>query len=209
MSNSLKVLWLVLLLTALLISTALVYVRLTELSTQSAPGWIETRIARMFQQVAVPAGIREQQNPVPISKAVIAEGLSHFADHCAICHGNDGAGDTNYGQRLFPRSPDLRLPETQNRTDGELFHTIEHGIRFTGMPGFGDGTEEGVHASWHLVHFIRHLRDLTEDELVSMEELNPRPPAEVRQEIEEERFLLGLDDSTFESNIEHDHGAKK
>jgi hypothetical protein len=42
-----------------------------------------------------------------------------------------------------------------------------------------------------------------------MKELNPRPPAEVRQEIEEERFLLGLDDSTFGSNIEHDHGAKK
>ena len=125
---------------------------------------------------------------------VIADGLAHFADHCAICHGNDGAGDTNYGKRLFPRSPDLRLPETQNLTDGELFHIIEQGIRFTGMPGFGDGTEEGVHASWHLVHFIRHLRDLTEDELASMEKLNPRPPAEVRQEIEEERFLLGLDD---------------
>ena len=62
------------------------------------------------------------------------------------------------------------------------------------MPGFGDGTEEGVHASWHLVHFIRLLPDLTEDELASMEKLTTRPPAEVRQEIEEERFLLGLDD---------------
>ena len=194
MSNSLKVLGLVLLPPALLILIALGYVRLTELSTRSNPGWVETRIARIFRQVAFPAGVREQQNPVPISKVVIADGLAHFADHCAICHGNDGAGDTNYGKRLFPRSPDLRLPETQNLTDGELFHIIEQGIRFTGMPGFGDGTEEGVHASWHLVHFIRHLRDLTEDELASMEKLNPRPPAEVRQEIEEERFLLGLDD---------------
>ena len=194
MSNSLKVLGLVLLPPALLMLIALGYVRLTELSTRSNPGWIETRIARIFRQVAFSAGVREQQNPMPISKAVIADGLAHFADHCAICHGNDGAGDTNYGKRLFPRSPDLRLPETQNLTDGELFHIIEQGIRFTGMPGFGDGTEEGVHASWHLVHFIRHLPDLTEDELASMEKLNPRPPAEVRQEIEEERFLLGLDD---------------
>lgn len=194
MSNSLKVLGLVLLPPALLMLFALGYVRLTELSTQSNPGWIETRIARIFRQVAFSAGVREQQNPISISKAVIADGLAHFADHCATCHGNDGAGNTNYGKRLFPRSPDLRLPETQDLTDGELFHIIEQGIRFTGMPGFGDGTEEGVHASWHLVHFIRHLPDLTEDELASMEKLNPRPPAEVRQEIEEERFLLGLDD---------------
>ena len=194
MSNSLKVLGLVLLPPALLMLFALGYVRLTELSTRSNPGWIETRIARIFRQVAFSASVREQQNPMPISKAVIADGLAHFADHCATCHGNDGAGNTNYGKRLFPRSPDLRLPETQDLTDGELFHIIEQGIRFTGMPGFGDGTEEGVHASWHLVHFIRHLPDLTEDELASMEKLNPRPPAEVRQEIEEERFLLGLDD---------------
>ena len=194
MSNSLKVLGLVLLPPALLMLFALGYVRLTELSTRSNPGWIETRIARIFRQVAFSAGVREQQNPISISKAVIADGLAHFADHCATCHGNDGAGNTNYGKRLFPRSPDLRLPETQDLTDGELFHIIEQGIRFTGMPGFGDGTEEGVHASWHLVHFIRHLPDLTEDELASMEKLNPRPPAEVRQEIEEERFLLGLDD---------------
>ena len=194
MSNSLKVLGLVLLPPALLMLFALGYVRLTELSTRSNPGWIETRIARIFRQVAFSAGVREQQNPMPISKAVIADGLAHFSDHCAICHGNDGAGNTNYGKRLFPRSPDLRLPETQDLTDGELFHLIEQGIRFTGMPGFGDGTEEGVHASWHLVQFISHLPDLTEDELASMEKLNPRPPAEVRQEIEEERFLLGLDD---------------
>ena len=194
MSNSLKVLGLVLLPPALLMLFALGYVRLTELSTRSNPGWIETRIARIFRQVAFSADVREQKNPMPISKAVIADGLAHFADHCATCHGNDGAGNTNYGKRLFPRSPDLRLPETQDLTDGELFHIIEQGIRFTGMPGFGDGTEEGVHASWHLVHFIRHLPDLTEDELASMEKLNPRPPAEVRQEIEEERFLLGLDD---------------
>jgi hypothetical protein len=41
------------------------------------------------------------------------------------------------------------------------------------------------------VHFIRHLPKLTADEIARMERLNPKSPQEVRQEIEEEKFLQG------------------
>ena len=34
----------------------------------------------------------------------------------------------------------MRLPATQSLTDGELFWIIEHGVRFTGMPGWSTGT---------------------------------------------------------------------
>jgi len=39
------------------------------------------------------------------------------------------------------------------------------------------------------VHFIRHLPQLSASELDKMQQLNPRSPEEVRQEIEETRFL--------------------
>jgi mono/diheme cytochrome c family protein len=120
-------------------------------------------------------------------------GLEHFADHCASCHGNDGGGDTQYGRGLYPRPLDLRAAATQQLTDGELFYIIEHGIRFTGMPAFGTGEKEGEEGSWQLVHFIRHLPRLTEDELGRMSELNPRSMDDVRQQLEEERFLRGED----------------
>jgi hypothetical protein len=87
----------------------------------------------------------------------------------------------------------MRLPATQSLTDGELFWIIEHGVRFTGMPGWSTGTQEGEAASWQLVHFIRHLPDITEAELRDMAERNPRSPQEVRQDIEAERFLRGED----------------
>ena len=76
-------------------------------------------------------------------------------------------------------------------TDGELFYIIEQGIRFTGMPGFGTGDSEHAAESWQLVHFIRHLPRLSAAEMDEMRELNPRPAAEIRQEIEEELFLRG------------------
>jgi hypothetical protein len=97
------------------------------------------------------------------------------------------------GRNLFPKAPDMRLPTTQSLTDGELFWIIEHGVRFTGMPGWSTGTKEGEAASWHLVHFIRHLPDITEADLEDMAARNPRSPEEVRQDIEAERFLRGED----------------
>jgi hypothetical protein len=85
----------------------------------------------------------------------------------------------------------MRLARTQDLTDGELFWIIENGVRFTGMPAWGTGSTDGEAASWHLVHFIRRLPRLTPEELEEMETLNPRPPAEIRQQIAEEAFLKG------------------
>ena len=67
----------------------------------------------------------------------MTDARAHFADHCAICHANDGSGDTPIGRALWPKAPDMRLRETQDLSDGELFWIIENGIRFTGMPALG------------------------------------------------------------------------
>lgn len=139
--------------------------------------------------MAIPSSARALQNPIPASSDVIAEGMAHYADHCASCHANDGSGKTEMGQGLFPKAPDMRLAPTQELSDGELFYVIEHGIRFTGMPGWGTGTAAGEQSSWRLVHFMRHLPKLTVEELEAMKDRNPRSPQEIRLEIEEERFL--------------------
>ncbi len=97
------------------------------------------------------------------------------------------------GQAMWPKSPDMRLFATQRLTDGELFWIIENGIRFTGMPGWGTRTPEGEAASWSLVHFIRHLPEIGAAELEEIDTLIPRSEADIRQEIEEERFLQGFD----------------
>ena len=45
--------------------------------------------------------------------------------------------------------------------------------------------------TWHLVHFIRHLPSLTAEELVEMQDLNPKSRAALREEEEIRRFLAG------------------
>jgi hypothetical protein len=111
------------------------------------------------------------------------------SDHCASCHSNDGSGATEIGRRLYPRAPDMRLPATQELTDGELFHVIENGVRLTGMPGWGSGDHE--RDSWALVHFIRHLPKLTREEVLEMERANPKTPDEWKELQREDEFLGG------------------
>ena len=163
------------------------------LSTRTPPTAAEEIVARAMRRAATPAPVRSRTNPVEASDAVIAEGLEHFADHCAVCHANSGSGDTEIGRSLYPRAPDMRLAQTQQLSDGELFSIIENGVRLTGMPAWGNGTPEGERASWALVHFIRRLPRLTEDEIGRMEALNPKTAEEWRQDEEARRFLAGDD----------------
>jgi mono/diheme cytochrome c family protein len=166
------------------------YAMATGLDARTRPGEIETEIARAVRGLAIPRAIRDRPNPVAFSPEVLADGLAHYADHCASCHGTNGDGNTEMGRGLFPKPPDMRLATTQQLTDGELFYIIEHGVRFTGMPGWSTGTEN---ASWRLVHFIRRLPQLTTEDLERVETLTPRSPDEIRQQIEEEQFLKGGD----------------
>lgn len=160
-------------------------------STHVEPSAFEVVAARTMRSWATPSDLRGVANPLPLTPAVLDEGRSHWADHCASCHGNDGRGDTTLGSRMFPRAPDMTLPATQELSDGELFAIIENGIRLTGMPGWGDGTAESAYGSWGLVHFIRHLPELTAEEIAEMEALNPKSPAEWEQMRAEQEFLQG------------------
>jgi len=159
------------------------------LSAQDEPTRIEHVLARAMRHYATPSDLRGRKNPVPLTPEVLAEARSHFADHCAVCHGNDGKGQTAMGPNFYPKAPDMTLAETQALSDGELFATIENGIRLTGMPGWGNGTAESAYGSWTLVHFIRHLPKITAEELAEMETLNPKSRAELEEEQQERKFL--------------------
>ncbi len=162
------------------------------LSSRATPTRFEIVLARNARHLAIPSNARLTQNPLLASPEDLRDARLHFADHCAICHGNDGGGRTMIGDGLYPKPPDLRLTETQNLSDGELFWIIENGVRFTGMPGFSNGGEHGgTEDSWKLVHFIRHLPHLTAAERAEMERYNPKGPEDWEEEQHENDFLNG------------------
>jgi mono/diheme cytochrome c family protein len=173
-------------------------------SAHAEPTGLERRLARFARGAAIPADAKALRNPVPLTPEVLPDARAHWADHCATCHSNDGSGDTLMGHNMYPPAPDMRQTETQQMTDGELFYIIQNGVRLTGMPAWGvPGSGHDEEDSWKLVHFIRHLPQVTLEEKKQMEQMNPKGPEDRKEEEEEERFLRGEDNDATHS--EHHH----
>ena len=145
-------------------------------SALDTPSAIEEFAATTARKIAVPSAYRQLRNPIVASTENIRAGMEHFSDHCATCHGNDGGHDTVFGKGFYPKPPDLRAAATQNKSDGELYYTIDNGVRLSGMPAFsGTHTPE---QTWRLILFIRHLPQITPGELIEMNGWNPKREAD-------------------------------
>jgi mono/diheme cytochrome c family protein len=176
-------------------------------SAREQPMGLEAWIASQIRFAAMPSDAKTRANPVPNTPEVLAEARAHWADHCATCHANDGSGDTPMGQHTYPPAPDMRKPTTQQMTDGELFYIIQNGIRLSAMPAWGgaagSSNQHDEEDSWKLVHFIRHLPELTADEKIEMRRLNPKGPEDLKEEEEEQKFLKGEGSDDHESAHHH------
>ena len=76
-----------------------------------AIAWGTTKYGSWLQHV--PDADRKRTNPHAGQSEAIAAGSKMFADHCAKCHGADALGSK--------KRPNLRAPEVQQATDGEIF----------------------------------------------------------------------------------------
>lgn len=177
----------------------------TGFSAKADPHPLEIFVARQVRRLAIPLEQRNKANPVPVTTEILTDARAHFADHCATCHANDGSGKTSIGQNVYPKAPDLRLSDTQSMSDGEIFFIIHNGIRFTGMPAFGEGKPEEDLDSWKLVRFIRLLPTLTAAELKEMKGFNPKTKHQLEEEAMKTRFLQGDDSAASEMSHGHHH----
>lgn len=177
------------------------------ISARSEPSQAEIRIARALRHASIPKIDRDEENPWKDSATadVMKGAREHFADHCAQCHANDGSGNTDMGKGLYPRAPDMRLPATQNLSDGELYYIIHNGVPLTGMPAWGDPHFDQDDDSWQLVLFIRHLPHLTPDELKDMESYNPKGKMEEEDEQEQPEAPIPSKSSDKGSEEHHHH----
>lgn len=130
-------------------------------SARDEPTALERVVARTARNLGIPRSAASETNPWKPSPDSLKESRAIFTDKCATCHGFDGSGQTSIGVNLYPKPPDLRLPLTQNLTDGQIHYIIKNGVRLTGMPAWANPHVEQDDESWKLVLFIRDLRQPT------------------------------------------------
>jgi mono/diheme cytochrome c family protein len=144
------------------------------LSARTEPPAVEAAVARRVRSLAMPSGAKARVNPYSKDQTAWIAGGRYYQDHCAICHGENGSGRGEIGQNLYPKAPDMREPETQGLTDGELYFVIMNGVRYTGMPAW-EG-EQTPADTWRLVSFLRKLPRLTPEDLEKLTATEPGVP---------------------------------
>lgn len=103
---------------------------------------LAARLAEAYQVAQTPA-----LTPDP------ARGAPLYAQHCAICHGERGAGDGPAGLGLEPPPANLTDAARLDRLSlFDLFNTLGLGIDGTDMPAFADQLDE--RQRWDLASYI-------------------------------------------------------
>ena len=127
----------------------------TNLSALEDPGGFETWAATAAKRRLIARAAKEVSPGPARDDAALSMGGMQFRADCAACHGSDARSPTDIGKAMSPRASDLGTPEVQAWSDAELFWIIKHGIKMTGMPGFGK-----VHRDeriWHMVYYVRSI----------------------------------------------------
>jgi mono/diheme cytochrome c family protein len=106
--------------------------------------------------IAVPANLDDP--------AKVLAGVSHYAEHCAGCHGAPGMERGEIGEGLYPRPPNL-ADAVRSYTPGELFWIVKHGIRMTGMPAWGGHSDDEL---WATVTFLRELVEMSPEDYAKL-----------------------------------------
>ena len=96
--------------------------------------------------------------------AKVIIGVEHFAAHCAVCHGAPGVPRGDIARGLYPAPPDL-AKTAQLYTPAELFWTVKHGIKMTGMPAWSDHSDEEI---WATVGFLQRLPGMSEQDYAKL-----------------------------------------
>jgi mono/diheme cytochrome c family protein len=94
-----------------------------------------------------PASARAQKNPYEGQPDAVAAGEKLYRQKCADCHGDDAKGIGN--------AANLRMPDVQNGTSGELAWLLRNGNLAHGMPPWAGIPEQ---RRWQIVSYLKTLR---------------------------------------------------
>ncbi|MBI3179792.1 MAG: FTR1 family protein [Deltaproteobacteria bacterium] len=93
----------------------------------------------------------------PTHRPSYPEGARLYAKNCALCHGEDGRGDTPKARELRPPPISFKSGElSASLTPYKVFNALSFGVAGTAMPSFRDTLDEAQ--LWSLAFYVLALR---------------------------------------------------
>jgi mono/diheme cytochrome c family protein len=101
-----------------------------------------------------------QKNPMPLNESNLLAGAQIFKQHCAICHGIPSGTPSAASKGMSPKPPQLFMPDEMviDDPEGITFWVVTHGIRLSGMPGFGATLSDPER--WQVTMLVAHADKL-------------------------------------------------
>jgi mono/diheme cytochrome c family protein len=118
---------------------------------------LEAKIMPLVLHASIARHAPGDANPISVNEENLKAGASTYKAMCARCHSTPGGNPSVYGQSFYPPAPQL-LGGMSNYTDSQLFWTIKHGIRNTGMPAWGSMLSDDE--IWQIVSLLKNSQDL-------------------------------------------------
>jgi mono/diheme cytochrome c family protein len=131
-------------------------------ATAEDPGAVNWTLGKI-RQASIAEHATERPTVALDDPAVVQAGARAFSERgCVTCHGAPGVAWAKFSEAMRPYPPDLKELAEQ-REPQQLFWVIKHGIKMTGMPGFGL-IEVPDNEIWTIAAFVKKLPTVSEDD---------------------------------------------
>lgn len=96
-----------------------------------------------------------------LARADVAAGAGEYKAMCEHCHGGPGVEPAEWSRGMLPRPPHL-VEAAREWAPGEVFWIVEHGIKYTGMPSFGETHDDATLVN--IAAFVDRLPAMTPEQ---------------------------------------------
>jgi len=100
------------------------------------------------------------KNPLEASAQNLAHGQELYANNCAPCHGDDGAGNGSVVHLLKDHPKNIVSGSAKNLPDGYIYAVIRNGIAL--MPSYADAMSSDER--WQVVLYLRSMQQSSKDQ---------------------------------------------
>jgi mono/diheme cytochrome c family protein len=124
----------------------------------SKPSRLERWAAKKSLRAAMRREAQGLTSPLQPTDDNLSAGIALYRAHCQVCHGGADGGVSLIARGLTPNAPQLAKDGVEDDPEGMTYWKVAHGIRFTGMPAFGE-TLSG-REMWQIALFVKHMDSL-------------------------------------------------
>jgi len=163
-----------------------------DVAASKAPSGLERWVLTTVRERSIERRSEDLTVPDMEDSARVMQGLAHYREDCADCHGVPGRGREDFVEGMNPEPPRFfRTPEELARREARMqgrepltqaeqerraqheqeefrehFWAIKNGIAMTGMPAFGkDHSDDDI---WAMVAFVERVHSLTAEQYRAM-----------------------------------------